>query len=355
MAFENGLLVSLPASELPKIAPTASLFGLPALFEAGLSEPLRAAIATLEALKTRLLFVARPEMFTGGATLEWLATRCEGIVDHLHISDGSAVKLLPGFRNHVFFHGLGRRDDYDALTRLENRLPEIFSQLQSQINTALSFRWKDKFVQPPTSVMTGVGGADASGFELRRLFLSRHSSEDSAGRTLSFAPLDPRASPFGEVHYIRLTERALRDPDYTRELASLMTRLFADRRQCAIFVAPRLGDATASPHVRLRALAAGLIDGGANLPHATVPNILSATDDLPAEALESMFGVRRLIVDDADDFWRSPASFYETFESVTVYAHRRRHDPIAFQRLLSDVYGPRTLIAWSSARERPRL
>ena len=114
MPFESGLLVSLPALELRNIALTASLFDRGALIGSRLSDPLQAAIATLDeaqAAKAPLLFVARPEMFTDGATLDWLTARCGGIVDHLDISDGFTIKLLPGFRNHVFFYGLGRRED----------------------------------------------------------------------------------------------------------------------------------------------------------------------------------------------------------------------------------------------------
>jgi hypothetical protein len=349
MSFQGRLLVSLPASELPHIALTASLFGPETLFEAAISESLRTA---LEAITAPLLFVARPEMFTDGATLEWLATRCEGIVDHLHVSDGKTVKLLPSFRNHVFFYGLGRADDRDALGRLEKHLPELFAQVHSQVNTALSFRWKDTFIQPQTLVMTRRGGADAAGFELRRLFLNRHSPEDSADRTLSFSVIEPSAPRFRELHYIRITERGLRDFDCARDIAELATRLFVDPSKGVIFITPR---SAVSSRERLRVLAAALVDGGVHLPGATVPNILTATEDLPVEALEAMSDVRRLIVDEVDDFWRSSASFYETFESVTVYTRRQRHDPIAFQRMLNHAYGPRTLIAWSSVRTRRRL
>ena len=77
-------------------------------------------------------------------------------------------------------------------------------------------------------------------------------------------------------------------------------------------------------------------------------------EDLPSGALVAMSDTRHLIVDDADDFWRRPASFYETFDSVTVYTRRQRHDPNAFQRMLNHAYGAHTLIAWSSDRSRPR-
>jgi hypothetical protein len=352
MPFESGLLVSLPALELPNIELTASLFGRPTLLGARLTDLLQDAIGSLEAVKAPLLFVARPEMFADGATLEWLSARCGGIFDHLNISDGLTVKLLPGFRNHVFFYGLGRREDHDALAQLEDRLPEILAQVHSQVNTALSFRWKDKFIRPQTLVMKRLSGGDAPDFKLRRLFLNRYSPEDSADRTLSFALLEPPTSRFRELHYIRLTERGLRNADCARDIADLAGRLFVDPTKCVIFVTPR---ATASPRDRLRALTAGLVDGGVHLPGATVANILTATEDLPAEALAAMSEVRHLIVDDADDFWRSPANFYETFESVTVYTRRQRHDPIAFQRMLNYAYGAHTLIAWSSDRPRPRL
>jgi hypothetical protein len=349
MPFQGRLLVSLPASELPHIALTASLFRPETLFEAAISEALRTALGAIAA---PLLFVARPEMFTDGATLEWLTTRCEGIVDHLHVSDGSTVKLLPGFRNHVFFYGLGRRQDRDALGRLEKHLPELFAQVHSQVNTALSFRWKDTLIEPHTLVMSSRGGVDTGDFELRRLFLNRHSPEDSADRTLSFPVIEPSAPRFRELHYIRLTERGLRDLDCARDIAELAAQLFVDPTRCVIFIPPR---SAVSSRERLRVLAAALVEGGVHLPAATVPNILTATGDLAVEALEAMSDVRRLIVDDVDDFWRSPASFYETFESVTVYTRRRRHDPIAFQRMLNDAYGARTLIAWSSDGARRRL
>ena len=78
---EDAKVAAAVRAELPNIALTASLFGPETLFDAPISESLRAA---LEAIEGRLLFVARPEMFTDGATLEWLTARCEGIADHLH-------------------------------------------------------------------------------------------------------------------------------------------------------------------------------------------------------------------------------------------------------------------------------
>ena len=84
-------------------------------------------------------FVARPEIFTHGESRAWLDKRLGGVKDHLALSDGTTIRLIPGLRNHVFLFGLGRAADGEALQRLERRAPELFGSLHSQVNTALQF------------------------------------------------------------------------------------------------------------------------------------------------------------------------------------------------------------------------
>ena len=138
---DGPLAVSLPVRELGRTPLPGSVFGAAALVEAPLSEPLRRALALVSSAARRggaeLLFVARPEIFIYGEGLTWLRATLGPARRHLSLSDGTAVKLIPGLSNHVFFYGLSRRDDSGALRQLMRRAPELLGQFDSQLNTAL--------------------------------------------------------------------------------------------------------------------------------------------------------------------------------------------------------------------------
>jgi hypothetical protein len=352
------LLVSVPPWELAGLDIPASLFGRETLQGAELSPRLAAALQLIDRSRpagSPLRFVARPEIFTDGATLDWLKARIGDVEDHLALSDGSSVKLLPGLRNHVFFYGLGRRADSEALARLERRAPEVLAQVETQVNTALAFRWNAREIAPPTIRLGRRNGQAPPEVELRRLFLNRNTVADSAARMMAAPPVDIAALHFAALTYVRLSGRGLMDNRLTRALAGEIAAHYVDPSRAALFVLPQTRGAPSDLQDRLDALAAGLIAGGCRTPLTPAANLLVATEDLGADALAWIADTRRLVVDDGDDFWRLPPSFQPCFAETTVFAQRKRHRRAAFEALLREGYGERMRIAWTSKHtvERP--
>ena len=345
------LLVSMPPWELAGVDIPASLFGRETLAGAALSLRLAGALALIDESRPAgapLIFVARPEIFTDGATLDWLKAQIGDVADHLALCDGAAVKLLPGLRNHVFFYGLGRRADSEALARLERRAPEVFAQVETQVNTALAFRWERSEIAPPTIARTRQREAKAPEFDLRRLFLNRNTVADSAARRMAQPAVDAAELRFARLNYVRLSERGLSDTRLTRALAAEIAAHYVDPTRATLFVAPQTRGAAGNLHERLDALAAGLIAGGCRTPLTPAPNLLVASEDLGAEVLGWISDSRRLFVDDGDDFWRLPADLSQSFAETTVFAQRKRHGRVAFDALLAQAYGPHTRIVWTS-------
>lgn len=355
-SFRDALLVSLPAWELSNVSLGSSVFGREALIGAALSSRLRAALSLIEDRRNSdapLLFVAHPEIFTDGVTMEWLRARVGAIADHLAISDGSSIRLLPGFSNHVFFYGLGWPQDGAGLARLERRVPEIFTQLDSQVNSALQFQGKHSVFAPNTAFLKRQAAPGGTEFELRRLFLNRHTVDGSASRMLDAKPVDPANLRFGKLTYIRLSERGLLDTSLTRQISTEVVGRFVDPTWGVIFVLPQSRSAASPLLGRLHALARGLIEGGCRTPMTPASNMFVATENLPESTLLKISDVRQLIVDEGDDFWGSAAPFYDIFEPVTVFAQRKRHQPATYRRLLRRAYGPAAVVAWTSIYSGP--
>ena len=352
MSFEAGMLISVPATELPFAQASASLFELSALTGAAFSPPLRNALPLLEECvpaEAPKLVVARPEIFTHGVTLQWLNAYSHGVEDHMCLSDGSTIRLLPGYRNHVFFYGLGAVAHVEALARLERRTPEIFTQLHSQFNTAMKFCWKDKVVGPQTyAVLANFDGAPQEP-GLRPLVINRYSIDDSVARTLQSQPIDFPAPPFSALQCLRISESGLRNKEVARRIVTLVADSLVDPSQQVVIVLPYANGADTDLAARVRLLVESLFDGDARLPGVAAPNIFAAAADPPIERLRATRAVKRLALDDFADFWRSPPHFYESFDEISVYARRRRHIPSQFQELLELAYGPRVKIDWLRA------
>ena len=351
MDFPLGALVSLPAWELQKVGPQASLIDYSAVVTAPISDALRAALSLLAgtaAGASRLRFAVRPEIFTDGVTLRWLDAQCAGVKDHVHLSDGSAVRLIPGFRNHVFFYGLGWREDAEALRRLERRLPEVFGQFESQINSALRFRLQGRMVAPPSRALGRGGESPTSAPRCRRFFLNWRSAQEGVARMEQAEPFDAGALRFETLHYVRPTENGLADPEFARAIARLLARAIVTPGEGVVLVPPQ-ARAGASVGARLRALVDGLLATGIRHPAAAAPNLLVAAEDLAPKTLEAMAERRLLVVDDCDPFWIRPTAFNRAFASATVFARRGRHHPIAVRSLLREAYGPATSVVWTTA------
>jgi len=353
MLFERGALISLPARELALTTPPTSVFPLEALEAASLSPTPRDAlnlVASCAPPDRPRLIVARPEMFTHGASLDWLNDAIGGVLDHVALSDGETVRLVPGLRNHVYFYGLGHSGHLDALERLERRAPELLTQLHSQVNTALAFRWKGRRFAPLTQAIMGDPSALDAAPELRPLAVDRPSPEDGVALALAAPPAAPAG--FERLHYLRLSESALHDETVARRVTMLVADALGDPRRIVVWVLPVGADHEAG---RVGALVQCLIAGGGRLPRGLMPNVFFASADLAAEKLAGLAARRSLITDDLADFSRAAPEFLEAFAAVRVYARPGRHMPAQFHELMHMVYGPQTEIDWLRPGAEPAM
>lgn len=347
------MLVSLPASELRNVQITESLFELNVCRTDTFSTQMRSALNIVDECvraDAPKLVVARPEMFTEGMTLKWLNDHACGVKDHLCFSDGSTIRLIPGFRNHVFFFGLGAAKHVDALARLERRVPEIFTQISSQFNTAIKFRWREKDVTPQTyAAIPLVENAEKSG-DFRRLIVNRHSVQDSIARMTESPGVHVNFSQFKTLTYIRITENGFCDEQISKSILSLVADSLVNQTQSIIFVLPDATKTDGAFAARLLVLVEGLFAGGGRLPNVVAPNVFITGADVSTHALGAMACVKRLVVDDFADFWRSPSDFYQNFEGITVYARSGRHIPDQLDELMQIAYGQNVSIKWLKTR-----
>lgn len=153
MSASPVLLVSVPAVHLAGLDLPGSIFPWRCLRDAVLPPDLRLALLLVmqaaEAQQTEIRFVARPEIFTHGVAREWLDAQAGGAEDHLALTDGNTLRLLPGLRNHMFFFPRGMTSKEGALQRLVRLVPEAFASLASQVNGTLSFRLGSRWIRPP--------------------------------------------------------------------------------------------------------------------------------------------------------------------------------------------------------------
>jgi hypothetical protein len=217
------LLVSVPAVHLAHLDLPGSVFSWRYLRDAVLPADLRLAlmlvIQAAEAQRTEIRFVARPEIFTHGPAREWLDAATGGAADHLALTDGNTLRLLPGLRNHMFFFPRGITSREAALRRLVRLVPDAFAGLASQVNGALSFRMGARWVRP---ALMPLGFAVTPRFEPPQYtpFVWLPGNHGYAGvLSAREAAADlPLAQP---PHYVPLTLVALSDHPFVVELAKM--------------------------------------------------------------------------------------------------------------------------------------
>ena len=172
--------------------------------------------------------------------------------------------------------------------------------------------------------------------------VNRHALEDSVLRTANGHPAETLGEP-QRLDYVALSQAALRRIPIAKRLLGLVTSAQVDPTSALILAAPEFrGD---WPD-RIRPVMASLFRGGGRLPMAVAANVVIANADLAPEALQKLGASRRLIIDDADSFWRRSPAFYQAFDEIIVLSRRRRHIPSPFHTLMSAAYGPRARIEW---------
>ncbi|NGM21812.1 hypothetical protein G3576_17445 [Roseomonas stagni] len=230
MSGGSVLLVSVPAVHLSGLDLPGSLYPWRCLRDAVLPPDLRLALLLVmqsaEAQQTEIRFVARPEIFTHGAARDWLDAQSGGAQDHLALTDGNTLRLIPGLRNHMFFFPRGMTSREGALNRLVRLVPEAFAGLASQVNGTLTFRLGSRWIRPP---MLPLGFAVTPVGEPAQYtpFVWLPGNHGYAGVLSAKEAMEgvPLPKP---PHYVPLTLGALSDHPFVVELARQVREVVLD-------------------------------------------------------------------------------------------------------------------------------
>jgi hypothetical protein len=337
----KGLLISLPASEVGGFWPSGSLYELAELRGARISDDLKAALAVAEQhckkLKLTLRLVARPEIFTHGAALEWLRERTVGIEDHLCISDGTAVRPIPLMRNHLFLYHYGSAEHAGAFRRLTGWLPEVLGAMHSQVNTCLSVRLDKRSVALPAVVLQAA--------RLRRdratyhRYQYRDSVDDSAKESLrSRALLGGQKSRQLHAVYVPLTQSAALSPEFVRVMAALIRRIRTDARLVIVVGLPGLRVAS-TPQERMALAVEALRLAGVKAARGASERIVFATQDPDLGSLNA-FGSYDLLAPESLSFWKQPRKYYEGFGKIQIVSlGRSSREQQGLSQMLAEVFG----------------
>jgi hypothetical protein len=339
----DGLAVSVPAKELVNAQLPGSLYAMDCLATADVSPELRRALRQIEAASAGLprepVFIARPELFTEGVTLAWLQNRLGPIRDHLCLSDGSTIRLIPGMRNHVFFYALGRRSDSDALGRLESRVPELFATLASQVNSALRVTHGNRSYSPPTVVLHQRNESDFAAPSFFRFYFNRHTNEDSIARVQNAAIGGSLARNFSKLIYVPLTETATSDRHFMHLLSTMIERSYFDPTGGIILGLPHGQGENATVAARLNSLFAGFQAVPGQIPRLVADNVFVASEDIDPGYARRHADRQELLLHDTFDFWRWTPQSYRAFDKVGILAQGGRHQVAMLSSLHKLAYG----------------
>lgn len=340
--FDSGALaVSLPALELRNVRLPGSIFSArdieTAEFSPQLSLALDLIVGVCRESGFEPTFVARPEIFSHGESRTWLTKRLNGAKDHLALSDGTAIRLIPGLRNHAFLFGLDRAADVQALRKLERRAPELFGALQAQVNTARRFASSGE--TPASVAISGVDALEREAPQFFRIAINAESVEDSFARTMrSRLALRP-GQRFDAIEYVALTETSLAEPSFRRRLADKLNLVYFDPRRALILRIPPNAGASRDIEDRVRATLAALVAASPRVPLAAAAGAWLVTTDLTADRLSGLTEACDFLAPDSYDFWRHSPQSYGRFRSVRVHVRARGLNTAAFADIVASMTG----------------
>lgn len=349
MLFAKGLAVSLPARALAEATPEGALLDAEAVLRQRLSGGVRAAVRLLrdhvEVAGRRLVFILRPEIFTHGESLAWLNARLGEIEDHLCLSDGTVIHLLPGRRNHLFFYMSSQAKAVAALRRLAVRAPELAPQLVTQVNSCLGFgAGKTKYMPRPV-LLQATSQAFAGTASLREFYFNDCGIEDSVTRSELAGDLPPDVlAPFAAITYIPFTGQGADDPAFNLYAGRRIREALRAPDRLLLLGAPlAAGKEDTVPRMLTRMLG-GLQAHGGVLPRAVLRNVMIATAlvdpaDLPDVPLE-------LVVPEGFEFWRLPQAYYSRFARIAVTFPRHRAVSAELRAMLATAFGISPEMEW---------
>lgn len=328
MTARTPLLISVPAVELERTRPAGSVLParqlLSAPFSPALKWALQGVLSQLEPLHGEILCVARPEMHTHGESLAWLMARCHGAREHLCLSNGQTMKLIPGLTNDLFFYGAHRASglrDWQALLR---RAPELLSGVRRQYNSAFGRSEADGAAMPEPALLMpqGTRAGDALMW-CYPFYLNRHSHADSAERMLELGGTElPALDAFDRVELVDCNESALLDVHFCHRLAERVAASARDASRCLILLLPETEETGGTAVRRLTTLLEGVQRGLTPVPRLRLDNVLAVT-----ELDEAAFLARRcnfdLLLHESTPLWAHDPGLFRTAREVHLYQPRQ--------------------------------
>jgi hypothetical protein len=318
--FGAGLLVSIPGGVLGALDLPGSIFGWRQLRDAVLPPELRLALDLVmreaAARRTRVRFVARPEIFPHGAARAWLDERIGDTRDHLALTDGESLKIIPGLANHVFFIGRGQTAAEAGFRRRVMLVPEAFASLASQVNGALSFRLGARWVRPPATLLRFARTPASAPMRQAPILLQHGQVEAAAGLAEEAMEQTAEAPPADwPLHFIPLSEAALADGLFVAALGGAVQRAMLGRGGELILLGlPRVEEEEKGEEAGIAAVLRALLGSGLSFPRQAswaVRLVTGAPD--PA----AMAG-GRITLHPGTPFWRYGADLYAAAATVAV-------------------------------------
>jgi hypothetical protein len=339
MLKSNRVVISVPGNELRNVDLPGSVFEAEKLDRMPISEGLKRAYHLVSALRKDPICVIRPEIFAHGRARNWMDTRLGAVREHICLSDGTAVKVIGGLQNHVFFYGLGQRKSSGGLQNLLTWAPEIFCQLQSQINTFYGAMINGRLVQPPTVISLPKSGIPGAPAELYEFLLRPECPEEGARCIIEKGAIpNPVVSAFKELIYIPLSETGTYDATFSRLVSQTIATAYFNTDQCVLLRLPTLSDESADLTRRIIATLEAIRASGIVMPRVPALNVFLVRSDL-AESFFDAHDRVSLIVDDTFEFWSYSHAFLKNLYSVRYLVGGDRRELQGMVRGLTSILG----------------
>ncbi len=319
----SSLLLSVPAVELARSPIPSSVFDAERLRTAHLSLGLRRALnvvfQTLVPQYSKILCVARPELFTHGAARAWLDERIAGASDHLALSNGHVLKSLSGLSNSVFVYGLDQRSAQLRYRTLLWRAPELLSTFTRQINGTHPFGSAASHKLPNTVALDLKVAAPVQDLTwYYPLYWNRHSEKDSAERMLAWGRTDaPGFVGCERLTLIPCSDAGLHDARFCHSLLQAVVQAGKNPALGVLIGLPSFEDLTISTSQRLHHLLAGLARGGVAVPRTRLSRVAICSEIHEAEWADQKIPFD-LLLHDSFPLWGYTRRFYAKARGVRI-------------------------------------
>ena len=320
------LLISIPPSELARCEFSSAIFPADRLSEGSISEPLRHAFEILKSTSGKkyssILCVARPEMFVESFTLRWLKERIAGASDHIYLTDGRALKAVPGMHNRIYFYGCEWVNANQTLGKCLHRAPEQLSQFRATINDQGSIFANFPEHKISRDILRPKGDPEAHRLSWSYpLYSNPHSPQDSADRMFArgeiSAAVDMEAQD-QSLEIILCSESSLQDLNFCRILAHRINQVAFDSTRRLIIQLPVLEHPRNGNVERMIAVLCGLALSRISIPRAYLKGV-QLISALSGTHLQSAKGRYHLTIPQSIATWQWSKVFFANAKSITCH------------------------------------